>query len=432
MPGTDPAVKPAFNYVNRIAIDPSNPQVMLAATRNGVLRTTDRGTTWTQVTATNTGDVKFDATGNRAIAGEYGSVSYSTDRGATWTRVTLGGQRVELAYSASTGNWFLQLDANGGQVFKSTNGGASWTLLSQPAVLGIQGWYDNAIWVDPLNESRVIVGGSSSGVKMSVDGGATFTAIGAGVHPDHHIFVHDPNYASNGVVYNGNDGGIYRFSGVNTVITPAFSPSVPAAQSLNNLPITQFYGAAGGKTPVARIVGGTQDNGSLAWSEGTNRWTQIASSDGGRNAVQQTDSAYLYGEFQWLALFRSTNGGADTYGVEMICAGIAESDCSGNPRSANFISPMALDPANPNRMYAGGASLWRSDNVRDAAAANVQWARVKPPGELINAIAIAPGNSSVTLPVMPRCRASSPVGCSFSVIRLPMRSMRRQRLPGRD
>src|SRR5204862_3031918 len=32
MPGTDPMVSPPFNYVNRIAIDPSDSRVMLAAT----------------------------------------------------------------------------------------------------------------------------------------------------------------------------------------------------------------------------------------------------------------------------------------------------------------------------------------------------------------------------------------------------------------
>ena len=43
---------------------------------------------------------------------------------------------------------------------------------------------------------------------------------------------------------------------------------------------------------------------------------------------------------------------------------------------ANFIAPFILDPNEPNRMLAGGVSLWRSDDIK--AAGLPTWTAIKP------------------------------------------------------
>ena len=71
----------------------------------------------------------------------------------------------------------------------------------------------------------------------------------------------------------------------------------------------------------------------------------------------------------YLAIHRSTNGGASSY----ICQGITEAlPNEGNTtycgasdiRAANFIAPFILDPNDRNRLLAGAASLWVTDSAR--------------------------------------------------------------------
>src|SRR5205814_1258179 len=140
------------------------------------------------------------------------AVAYSSDGGVTWTRtrldtaaITSSAGRVELAWSKSNPSIVYALvDLAQGKLYKSNDGGATWPVnvpVSTPAHLSTQGWYGNAIWVAPNDPNRIIVGGV--GMKMSIDGGVTWITVGNTVHVDHHIFVSDPQYASNFTVYNG-------------------------------------------------------------------------------------------------------------------------------------------------------------------------------------------------------------------------------------
>jgi hypothetical protein len=81
-----------------------------------------------------------------------------------------------------------------------------------------------------------------------------------------------------------------------------------------------------------------------------------------------------------LQIHRSVNGGTS---ANYIYDGIAD---AGVKERSLFIAPFILDPADPNRMLAGGRSLWRSRNVR---AATPSWEEIKPPiddGSLISAV----------------------------------------------
>src|SRR5205823_3505288 len=113
---------------------------------------------------------------------------------------------------------------------------------------------------------------------------------------------------------------------------------------------TQFYGAAG-HGPSGLLIGGTQDNGTLRLTASSTQATLMFGGDGGFCAVDPTDPNYVYGEYVSLQIHRSTNGGLS---AGYITSGLT--DAGGN---ANFIAPFILDPNNPNRMLAGGRSLWR-------------------------------------------------------------------------
>ena len=389
-----------FTYVNRLSISPVDSNIILAATRNsGIWRSTDAGVSWSQVLSFfGAADVDFQpGSGAYAIAsGYYGGTYFSSDSGITWN--TAGNmpsrswvERVEVAYSPSNPNIaYASVNTNGGLIYRSTNGGASYTLVNagNSNQLGNQGWYGNALWVDPTNENIIIVGGLD--LWRSTNAGSSLTKISqwwsapASAHADHHFVVAHPGFngSTNKTVYFGNDGGVYRTDNVYTVI------GTNGWQELNNnLGITQFYGAAGNATSGV-IIGGTQDNGTLQYTGGTETWDAMFGGDGGWCAADPDDPNYFYGEYVYLRIHRSTNGGTSS---NYIYSGLADAE---NDR-ANFIAPFILDPNDSNTLLAGGQSLWRSNNVK---AATPFWSDIKSPNSgssNISAITVAKGNSDV-------------------------------------
>lgn len=180
--------------------------------------------------------------------------------------------------------------------------------------LGEQGWYDNAIWVgDPKDSDLVMVGGID--LWRSTDGGNTLERISQwnideSAHADHHAVVAHPEYDSdtNNTVFFGNDGGIYKTEDVKTV-----GGGPDHAQGWINLvnvyAVTQFYSGAGNPN-TGTIIGGAQDNGTLAYTpaDGVNGWKEIFGGDGGFVAADSTDDRYFYGEYVWLELHRNDDG----------------------------------------------------------------------------------------------------------------------------
>src|SRR5439155_23785281 len=142
-----------------------------------------------------------------------------------------------------------------------------------------------------------------------------------------------------------------------------------------------------GNAYTGTIVGGTQDVGTLRYTTagGPQAHSLMNGGDGGYCASDPTDSNYFYGEYQWMGLHRSTNGGASATFI-----GFPDYTGAGN---ANFIAPFILDPNDPNTLLAGGAQLWRSSNIK---AATPSWTSIKAvSGTNLSAVAVAQGNSNI-------------------------------------
>ena len=388
-----------FHYVLRLAISPDG-RVLLAGTTTGLFRSTDGGTTFAKVTGPIAADIDFHPSDSRrAIAGDRsGGVWHTADGGLTWTATSLpvaasmpGSRRVEVAYARNTPDVvYAVVDGGGGMVFRSVNGGISFSCMFTSDAFELlengQGWYDLALWVNPRDPNDVIVGGVN--LFRSRDGGTTFTQVSypqGSFHADQHVIIEHPQFdnAGNRVLFIGNDGGVYRVPDV-ALLTSAAAAQFEGLN--NNLAVTQFYGA-GGNPATGVIVGGTQDNGTLVYDPwaGSEGWAPMFGGDGGFSAADPADSNFFYGEYVYLQLHRSTNGGASS---RFIYSGIQDAGYA-----ANFIAPFVLDPNEPQRMWAGGQSLWRTDNVK---AAVPSWRAVKPPSaSYISAVAVAPGNSNI-------------------------------------
>ncbi len=419
-------------YVNRIAVNPENSNLLLAASSDRsaantfIQRSLDGGNTWVRVATLPVYDLRFDPNNpQNAVAGlANGRAAYSRDGGLTWQQTptfasvpsTNATARVELAYAASRANLlYASVDNAKGEIHKSEDGGETWLLQSVHEHLSEQGDYANTIWVDPTNENNLVFGGLD--LYQSRDGGvksekiSTWELAVPGAkqpHADHHVIVSVPNFSStNPVVYFGNDGGVYRATNIFKVNDSDFGDST--WQNMNNgLAVTQFYGGAGAASAGGKIIGGTQDNGTIGLTQGT-KWDRFAGGDGGFVAVDPISDSIRYGEYVYLSIHRAVGATTRQY----ICAGITEANTGSqycgatNPTvaRANFIAPFALDPNDPQRMLGGADSLWATNTLKQVARPT--WAVIKPPAPTNLANSLFVSRNFISAIGIPKGRAST-------------------------
>jgi hypothetical protein len=426
LPLTDPAADPMecgdfatcpWFSVSSLAISPDGATI-LAATYNGIRRSTDNGVTWNKVgefpgLSLGYFNVRFDPNDSqKAIASSLGYAVYSTDAGQTWSRADfppIGDAHLELAYAASDPSIvYATVDQNLGELYKSTDGGQSYILFNTGTKFfgesngDSQGDYDNVVWVDPLTPQVVLVGGIR--LYRSTNGGLSFEAVGQTEtfpHWDQHAITPHPGFndSTNRTVFFGNDGGIYRWDDIGGDKAAGWS-------TLNhNLGITQFYSIAANPNGTV-VVGGTQDNGTIRFDGDPQGWTTTYGGDGGVTAADPLDPNFFYGEYTNLQVFRSTNGGRSAAAIycdpALIPIGFGPCPSGGisdAANGANFIAPVMLDPLNSNTMLAGGLTLWRSSDVKNTESPPT-WSGIKGPSpdmdgkpNPISAIGILAGSS---------------------------------------
>jgi hypothetical protein len=426
LPSTGILVSQDFAFVNRLAM-PADGSAILAATRTGLWRSINGGTSWSnRIPGAAILDVQTHPTViTRAVASGYGVAYYSFEAGSTWLQSTFAPtltvppavppviNRVEVAFSPSNPMIvYASVHNNQGRLYKSTDAGASFNLINDgEEYLGEQGWYGNSIWVNPTNPNDIIVGGvdlyrsTNGGVSLSkITNWSNYQLYGTTAHADHHVIVSPRDY--DGVItktiWFGNDGGLFRVDDINSINLGITHLTDAGFTHVEGLGITQFFGVAasfGGG--VLRVVGGAQDNGTPLQGAASN-WKDIYGGDGGFVAIDPADSKIMYGEYVNLKIFRSKDGGASTSTIDKSTGvpGIGQITDSREDSTALFIAPFILDPGNSNTMLAGGASLWRSTDVRTAYVWP-SWSAIKAPVvltgsiERISAIAVAPNGPDV-------------------------------------
>ncbi len=184
-----------FVGINRLAVDPQNENVILAATTTGIYRSTDGGSSFSRVfDGGNFQDLKSDPGNfNRLYAAALGQGVYkSDDAGQTWLDIGasfVDADRIELAVSPSSPSHVyaaVYVDPASGSsssaLYQSTDFGETFAEVGGNSDapdnwLGSQGWYDNTIMVHPFNQNIVFVGGIQLFRIAVLDNGETTTGI---------------------------------------------------------------------------------------------------------------------------------------------------------------------------------------------------------------------------------------------------------------
>jgi photosystem II stability/assembly factor-like uncharacterized protein len=271
-------------HIIRIIIHPKNPDIVWVAVmghlfgpneERGVYKTMDGGKTWKRTLFINdqTGcsDLVMEP-GNPNIfyagtwrlirtpyslesGGDGSGLWKSTDGGETWTNIsakkglpkgTWGIVAVAVAAS-NTDKIYSLIENKDGGLFVSGDGGETWTLATSDNNIRQRAWYYTKVFVDPKNENRVYC--PNVNFMRSNDGGKTFQAVST-PHGDHHDLWIDPEDANRMIV--ADDGGAQvSFDGGNNWSTYLNQPTV------------QVYRISTDNAFPYRVLAPQQDNGAF-------------------------------------------------------------------------------------------------------------------------------------------------------------------------
>ena len=280
--------------ISKIRIHPSNPDIAWVAAfglyygpsdERGVFKTTDGGKTWkrTLFKDARTGAVDIVVDGNNAnvlyaalweayrieyqmSSGGPGSGLYkSTDGGETWTEITRNAGmpqglvgRIGIANTKADSNrvYALVENENGG-LFVSDDAGGSWKLINTSRAVRQRAFYYTHVFGDPGNKDVVYMQNTS--LFRSTDGGKTTVQVGQNTHGDHHDLWVDPDDSLH--VVDGNDGG--------GAITYDITSRVPN-WSEQDFPTAQWYHVITTAHLPFHVCGSQQDNSTLCVPSNTN------------------------------------------------------------------------------------------------------------------------------------------------------------------
>jgi photosystem II stability/assembly factor-like uncharacterized protein len=322
--------------ITKIIVDSTNPSIIYAGTtgvpfiqdnNRGMYKTTDGGATWLQIlflgNTGGMGDMVMHPTNSQIIyatgrnrlrsnissqiTGPATRIYKTSNGGATWDTLATGlptninNCRIGLAISNTDPSvlYALYVDStlNFGGVYKTTNNGMSWALVSGSSTvnMGGFGWYFGKIIIDPMNNNNLYI--LAVDLYQSTNGAVSWNAITNfnSVHSDKHALVFRGN--SNSYLL-GTDGGMYQ-----TANGASFS-------TLNNLPITQFYRCTYSPHDTTFYFGGAQDNGSNQGnSTNSSNWTSYYGGDGFKTVFHPSDPNIIYAEWQNGNIVASDDGG---------------------------------------------------------------------------------------------------------------------------
>jgi photosystem II stability/assembly factor-like uncharacterized protein len=226
--------------ISRVRVHPTNADIVFVAAfghhsapnaERGVFKSTDGGKTWKKTlfrddkTAAvdlwidrNNPNVMFAALWEayrleyQMSSGGPGSGLFkSTDGGETWTEITrnpgmpkgaIGRIGVSVSGADSSRVYALVENESGG-LFVSDDAGATWKLTNDNRSVRQRAFYYTHVTADPKAKDTVYL--LNTGAFRSTDAGKTLTSVGGGTHGDHHDLWIDPDNPQHLVI--GNDGG---------------------------------------------------------------------------------------------------------------------------------------------------------------------------------------------------------------------------------
>jgi photosystem II stability/assembly factor-like uncharacterized protein len=391
--------------IAKILVDPTDANVVyVAATgklwsdsdERGVYKTNDGGKTWTKILkganlSTGCAMLAMDKQNPKTIyacmwdfrrkgwtfrSGGENSNAFSgsglfktTDGGASWTELTetnakglpskpWGRPAVAVAPSNSNVVYaFIEAEPPKNGLYRSDDGGLTWQALDRSQNMLWRPFYFANLIVDPKNEKKVYK--TDGPLIMSTDGGKSFSGISGGAHGDFHDVWINPNNTDN--VITGDDGGMwYSYDGANRWWKG------------DNLPISQFYHVSVDMDRPYHVYGGLQDNSSWVGASQypggitNNQWENMFGGDGFWMFVDPFDPDYIYAEAQGGEIGRVNRKTHESRNIKPL------PQYQEGKLRFNWNTPIHISPTQNGTIYLGAQFLFRS---RDQGQT---WERISP------------------------------------------------------
>ena len=391
--------------IAKILVDPSDPNTVYACVPGklwsdsedrGVYKTTNGGQSWTKILKggnASTGcsmmsmDPKspktiyagmwdfrrqgwtFRSGGNGETAPSGSGLFKSTDGGATWSDLNESSARglpskpwgrIAVTVAPSNPNVvyaFIEAAPPKNALYRSDDGGKTWEMRDRSQSMIWRPFYFANLIVDPKNENRVFK--PDGPLIVSNDGGRSFSGISGGAHGDFHDVWIDPENTDR--VITGDDGGVwYSYDGGNKW------------WKADNLPISQFYHVSLDNDRPYHVYGGLQDNSSwIGDSEypggiTNSRWENMYGGDGFWMFADPTDQNYVYAEAQGGEIGRINRKTHESRWIKPL------------PRynekklRFNWNTPIQVSPTRNGTVYIGSQYLFRTRDFGQT------WDRISP------------------------------------------------------
>ena len=350
--------------VGKLIIHPTQTNILVAATSDGIYRSINSGQSWTRTSSSSNHFkelVENPSDFNIQYAGQGAAYFRSIDGGQSWTKITLpvNGNRLAIGVTPDDPSYVYIVQCSqrafAGLMLSTDTGKTFTTQSTTPNIMDWstngsgtsgQAWYDLDIAVDPKNKTHIYVGGvnvfksTNSGRNWLINSHWTGSGGVPAVHADHHVFEWS---ADGNTLYDGNDGGIAR--------TTNGGPNWTDIS--DGMAISEVYKIGQHSYNENRVICGYQDNGSAIY-RGVGNWTTEIGGDGMECAFDDQNNSYVYGALYYGAIRRSSNGGSS---FNSITGGISEQGA--------WVTPYILEEGNTNTMFVGMTSyIWRNSNVR--------------------------------------------------------------------
>lgn len=373
--------------IPRIRIHPRNPDLVYAAVlghlsgpneERGIFRSADGGNSWEKVLyiSDEVGfvDLVMDPHNPRVLwasawrvlrtpyslesGGEGSGIWKSTDGGDNWQEVTgqdnglpsgtLGISGITIS-PVNTDRMWVIIEAEEGGVFRSDDGGNSWSRINADRNLRQRAWYYTRIYADVASEDIVYV--VNVRFWRSKDGGRTYESIST-PHGDHHDLWIDPEDANHLII--ADDGGAQvSFDGGDNWST------------YYNQPTAQFYRVTTDNSFPYRIYGAQQDNSTvriLHTSSGQNEreWEPTAGGESGWIAPKPDDPDIVYGGSYGGYLTRVNHRTNQRRAINVYPDNPMGHGAEGMKYRFQWNFPILFSQHDPDVLYTAGNHLFRS------------------------------------------------------------------------
>jgi photosystem II stability/assembly factor-like uncharacterized protein len=327
--------------VARVLVSQDNASIVYVAGENGFEKSIDAGVTWTTVRTGQISDAVIDPNDSDTlyINVRHDGIYKTEDAGVSWTLLTNGPTSTQASWiklaigdNGASGSNFL-LAKRAGTIYKSTDGGSTFSTLSGSHGDSPFSEWCNLLAVAPDDENIIIAGGV--GLERTSNGGSSWNPL-SGLHADHHQAVFAPSDTN--IIYSCNDGGMYRSS----------DKGASFKKVSDGLIVTQFYDVGAWSALGTVVGGGTQDNGTNMTTGGLT-WRHILGADGGYFVIHPTDPRIIYAESQYTTLRKSIDGGNSWVAIQ-----------SGLSGSTPWVGVISMDVNAPDTLFVGTNAMFKT------------------------------------------------------------------------